>query len=145
MASIEFLYNGKKNIIQCNLNEKIKEMCQKFINKTGINKNNIYFLYDGKAGTQFNENLTFEEMANTEDKKRKIMKILVMENEPEPKPKDEDIIKSKDIICPECGEISKMDIIDYKIILFDCKNGHKIENILLDQFENTQNVDIEQK
>ena len=67
-------------------------MYQKFINKTGINKNNIYFLYDGKAGTQFNENLTFEEMANTEDKKRKIMKILVMENEPEPKPKDEDII-----------------------------------------------------
>ena len=62
MASIEFLYNGKKNIIQCKLNEKIKEMCQKFINKTGINKSNIYFLYDGKAGTQFNENLTFEEM-----------------------------------------------------------------------------------
>ena len=63
-----------------------------------------------------------------------------MENEPEPKP-DEDIIKSKDIICPECGEITKMDIIDYKITLFDCKNGHKIENILLDQFENTQNID----
>ena len=31
-----------------------------------------------------------------------------------------------------------MDIIDYKINLHDCKNGHKIENILLDHFENTQ-------
>ena len=36
----------------------------------------------------------------------------------------------------------KMDIIDYKINLFECKNGHKIDNILLDEFEDTQKIDI---
>ena len=35
-----------------------------------------------------------------------------------------------------------MDIIDYKVNLFDCKNGHKIENILLDEFEETQKIDL---
>ena len=34
-----------------------------------------------------------------------------------------------------------MDIIDYKINIYECKNGHKIENILLNEFEETQNID----
>ena len=28
-----------------------------------------------------------------------------------------------------------MDIIDHKVTLYECKNGHKIKNILLDKFE----------
>ena len=31
-----------------------------------------------------------------------------------------------------------MSIVDYKIILYDCKNGHKQNNIFLDEFNNTQ-------
>lgn len=37
----------------------------------------------------------------------------------------------KNIICPECGEYSKIIIKDFKISLFGCKNGHNINNILL--------------
>ena len=55
--------------------------------------------------------------------------------------KDEKI-KSKNIICPECKENIKMDIKDYKINLYDCKNGHRKENILLNEFEETQNIDL---
>ena len=51
--------------------------------------------------------------------------------------KEKDIIKSKNIICPECKENIKMDIIDYKINIYECKNGHKKENILLNEFEET--------
>ena len=31
---------------------------------------------------------------------------------------------------------------DYKIYLYDCKNGHRKNNILLEEFENTQNINI---
>ena len=35
-----------------------------------------------------------------------------------------------------------MDIKDYKIRLYECKNRHNIENILLDEFEETQNLEL---
>ena len=138
MAQIEFCYNGISTIIQCNLNEKMKDVCQKFKDKAQIGNKNIFYSYDGKVG--INEQSTFVKIANSEDKKRKKMNIIVFENEI-PKEK-ESMIKSKNIICPECKENIKMDIIDYKIYLFDCKNGHKIENILLDEFEETQKIDL---
>ena len=56
--------------------------------------------------------------------------------------RNKDIMKSKNIICPKCKENIKMDIKDYKINLYECLNGHKIENILLNEFERTQNIDL---
>jgi hypothetical protein len=142
---VEFNYNGTKTIIQCQSNEKMKNICQSYINKIKVDKNNIYFSYDGKAGNQFNEELTFEEMVNSEDKKRNKMNILVFSNEfIDDNDNDNKIIKSKDIICPECKESIKMDIIDYKIILSDCKNKHKIENILLNEFEDIQKINLKE-
>ena len=47
-------------------------------------------------------------------------------------------IISKDIICPICNETIFMDIKDYKINLYGCKNNHKNENILLNKFEDSQ-------
>ena len=35
-----------------------------------------------------------------------------------------------------------MKIKDYKISLFECKNGHKIDNLSFDEFEKTQNIDL---
>jgi surface protein len=48
--------------------------------------------------------------------------------------------KSKKIICPICKENCRMCIINYKIILFECKNGHKTNNILLKEFDNKQQI-----
>ena len=31
---------------------------------------------------------------------------------------------------------------EYKINLYDCKNRHRMNNILLNEFENTQYIDI---
>ena len=72
---VEFNYNGTKTIIQCQSNQKMKNIFQNYINKINVDKNNIYFSYDGKAGNQFNEELTFEEIINSEDKKRNKMNI----------------------------------------------------------------------
>ena len=37
--------------------------------------------------------------------------------------------KADQVICPKCGEISKMILKNYKISTFDCKKKHKIDNI----------------
>ena len=50
------------------------------------------------------------------------------------------IIKSKEIICPKCNENILIKIDNYKINLFNCKNNHNIDNILLNEYEN--NIDI---
>ena len=138
MAQVEFSYNGINTIVQCNLDEKMKDICKKFKDKAQIGNKNIFYTYDGKIG--INEELTFEEIANREDKGRSKMNIIVFENEFEMNTND--IIKSKNIICPDCKENIKMDIKDYKINLYECKKGHKFENILLNEFEETQNIDL---
>ena len=49
-------------------------------------------------------------------------------------------MKSKEIICPICKENIRININNYKIRLFECKNGHIIKNILLNEFENSQYI-----
>ena len=52
------------------------------------------------------------------------------------------IIKSKDIICPKCKEKIMIKINDYIVELYDCKNGHNIKNILLNEYEKTQELNL---
>ena len=134
MSQVEFTYQGIKTIIQCQLEDKMKNICDNYINKINLNKNTIYFLYNGKVYNQFDENLKLGDMMNSEDKKINKMNILVNENDNDDTIEN-NIVKSKDIICPKCKENIKMDIIDYKINLFEYKNGDKIDNILLNKFE----------
>ena len=90
-----------------------------------------------------NEELTFNEVANPEDKKRNKMNILVVEGEGQPvQPPQDYIIKSNNIICPECKEDIKFNIEDYVINLFECKNKHDKDNIFLDEFNTTQNINV---
>ena len=140
MAEAEFNYEGLKIVIQCKENEIMKNICQRFFNKIKEDKNNIYFLYNGTLGDKFDENLTFEQMINSEDKKRNKMHILVCKNEKEENINN--IVKSKEIICPLCHESIRIDLRDYKISLYKCKNKHKFDNLLLNQFENSQKIDI---
>ena len=44
MAEVEFIYNGVTTIIQCKLDEKMKNICQKLKDKVKINiKWKIYY------------------------------------------------------------------------------------------------------
>ena len=136
MVEIEFIYNGMKSTIQSNKNDKMKDIIQRFIFKLGKEKNNFYFLYGGQ---QINEYLSFDEQANEEDKMRNKMCILV--NDENNSIINKNLKKSKNIICPKCKELIKINIKDYKIFLYDCKNGHKLDNIFINEFEKTQNID----
>ena len=140
MTQVEFSYNGVSTIVQCNLNEKMKDIFQKFKEKAQVGNKNIFYSYDGK--TEINKELTFEEVASPEDKTKNKMNIIVLENKLESDLEKKVIIKSKNIICPECKENIKMEIKNFKINLYECQNGHKMENILLNEFEYLQNKDL---
>ena len=45
MSSIEFNYNGNNIIIQCNKDDKIKDIINKYILKSTIDKNAVIFFY----------------------------------------------------------------------------------------------------
>ena len=136
MTDIEFFYKGSKTVIQCKEDEKMENNYKKFATKTGEDLNSLYFLY---GGNKINEENTFEEIANEEDKKRKKMNILVCEEEVNDSKSY--IIKSKEIICPKCNENCKINIEEFKIFL-KCRNGHKTNSLFFDEYEKSQNIDI---
>ena len=138
MAQVTFNYNSRNLIILCEENETIRDICKKFAEKTKIDINSIYFIYSGK---KININLTFSQCANDEDKQRKKMIILVNNIYNNNNNINQANIKSKDIICPICKKNCKIKIKNYKIQLYDCKNKHNINNIPLNEFENTQFID----
>ena len=138
MFNVEFIYKNNINIIQCNVNEKMKDIFNKFLSKNNIDKNSVFFLYSGNI---INEEMKLSEIEQINEN-LKTIKILVVSNNDNEINNDKVIIKSKYIICPICKENIRFKINDYKIYLYDCKNGHKIDRILLDEFEKTQNINI---
>ena len=46
MIQVEFIYNSFNTIIQCNEDEKMKEIFKKIIETAGIDQNSIYFIYN---------------------------------------------------------------------------------------------------
>ena len=139
MAQVIFQYNGITTTIECQENQKIFEIFKNFLNESNLNENEANYFYDGKQISEFDKNSTFYEMANSFDKEKKKMDIIVLSNENENGKK---LIKTKNIICPECGEKIKLKIRNYKIDLFECKNKHEINNILFSEFENIQMIDL---
>ena len=67
MAEIIFNYNGNLTTIQCNKEEKMKEIFNKYIIKTQIYKNLINFIYSGN--NIINEELKFKEIIANEEVK----------------------------------------------------------------------------
>ena len=140
MIEIEFNYNGKETIIFGNLDQKIGEIFKKFSEETSTDINSVYFLYEGY---KISDKLSLSQIINSNDKKKNKMKIIVNSNNFQNYHEIQPIFKSKEIICPKCGDSINIKIKDYKILLYDCKNRHKIENILLDEFAKTQYINEE--
>jgi len=138
MVEVIFNYKGINTKIQCNNNEKMKDIINRFLIKIRKNENdnNLLYIYDANI---INYDLTFIQQANELDKNRNKMNILVKLNNDNREIKE---IISKDIICPQCGENIFRNIKDFKINLYGCKNGHNMDNILIDKYENNQKIDL---
>ena len=137
MAEAIFNYEGSNTTIQCNINDKMKEIINKFITKIDKKQSDLYYLYNGN---KIDDNLTFNEQANDIDKNRMKMNIIVNQNEEDNNEKIEKI--STDIICPQYKENSLIVFKDFKINLSGCKNNHNNKDIILDIYENTQKINL---
>ena len=91
MAEAKFTYEGQDIIIQCNENQKMKEICTNLSNKVNVDINSLIFLY---GGTKLNLEKTFKEI--TKENKISII-VYKYENEE---------------ICPKCGRILNNEIIN---------------------------------
>ena len=134
MSKVIFDYEGKEFFIQCTKDEKMKDICQKYVNKINRTIDSLIFLYGGK---QLNFNLNFNEQTNTIDKERNIMKVLVYKYE-----------DNNDYICPKCGEKIKLNIKDDIILsinnIKDVINSIKfnIDNIIKISSDNFINIQL---
>ena len=133
MEQITFSFEGKETTIQCNKNEKMKEICNRYAQQLNREISQISF---SSKGNEINENMTINDLLKDMDNNEGKLSILV-ENS-----KDSfneiKVIESKNIICPKCKQNAKIDIKNYKINLYDCKNKHSIKNIVLNDYEDIQ-------
>ena len=95
MGKVIFNYEGNNSAIQCSINDKLKDIIDKFLKKREQKENVLYYLYNG---TDLQEELIFKEQASEQDKKRTQMSILVYRNIKDINQQKKEII-SKEIIC----------------------------------------------
>ena len=141
MVELIFKYSGIETLIQANLDDSFDKIIQKFINKSLLDINNVQFFSNGR---KISNNEKVKNILSKSEKESKRKKILVLSINSNINNDNINMIKSKDIICPICKEICIYEIKDHKIKLYGCKNGHIIDNIKLDDFNNKQNIDISQ-
>ena len=140
MVQIEFNYQQIQTIIQVNEEERFELAISRFTNKTGVNADEVTFLADGKV---INTNDIIQNILSNSERQNHRKVILVMPlNSTINLGNKSHIIQSKEIICPTCHEPCKFEIKNYQIKLFDCINGHMLENIKLNEFYNYQNIDL---
>ena len=136
MVEVEFMYDGTSLVIQCEETSLLKDICQQFAIKAGIDSKSSCYIY---GGNQLDENKSFITQANSFDKERKRMTIIVAPTVP--KEVNSSKVKAKQVICPTCGENSRISIENFKVNIFSCKNGHKFNDLFLNEYVLTPEID----
>ena len=139
MIQIEFIFNQQKIIIQAKSDEKFQSVIDRFIQKSQIQLDSVFFISNGN---QIKPEQTMENIMTDMEKQNQKMKVLVNMIEDKNNDKKQVIIKSEDIICPKCSEPCRITLCNCKIRLFGCANNHITNNIELIKFPKTQEVDI---
>ena len=132
MSSIEFQGSELTSPIdiQINPNDLFKVALEKFAQKAHIDLRKVIFLGDGQI---IQENTLIKDILKNRNK----LKVIVQSINED----DENIlVESKEVICPECKEPCRFQIENYKIKLFNCKNGHTVKNIQMKEFQDKQKI-----
>ena len=117
MSIVEFRFNDSVTTIQCDENDKMKDIIEKFIIKTQLEINSLSFIYGGEkinVETTFSENLKF----NDKDSKKMVILVYLIAKRPD---NSNLYINSREIICPTCGERACIDIKITKFLFMDVK------------------------
>ena len=70
MYKVKFQFQGQDNIIGCNSDDTMRQICNKFANMMNIDIDNIFFLYNSNIIDEEDFYLKFEEI---------IMKMIKLE------------------------------------------------------------------
>ena len=131
-----FLYNGDIINKESKFEEIIDEKDKK-ANTINILVNDINI-----DEIKENNNIIIDNNKIKENDIKKENNIEIENIKEKEKEKEKEIIKSNEIICPKCGNITKIKIDNYNINLYDCKKKKKNNDILFNEFENTQKIDL---
>ena len=135
MSSFIFIYQGNEVTIQCQPKENLSIIVKRFCVKINVNRENLNFLCSGKI---LDEQITEDKIPMNS---KKIRYVYVDDNSFKKESKDK-IIKSNIIICPQCKESASISIDDYHLSISGCKNGHITDNININDFYNTQKINL---
>ena len=123
------------------ISNEVEELIRKIEEKK--KKKNIF---KEESQTKIKETKTFINFVpDSERISREIEEVIRRIEEKKKQNKIKKEVISNEIICPECKESSLMSIKDFKLNFYDCKNNHKIENILINKFKETQKMLISNK
>ena len=132
MAKVEFNFEGEKIDVQCNEKDKMDKILRKFCVKAQKNIEDLCFLYGGKL---VNNNLDFISIANSIDKQRKIISIVVTDNSKdnnselikENKELKEKLIKANKALAEKDAEIEDL---KYKITMIKSESVNQVNNLM---------------
>ena len=125
MAEVKITYNGCETIIQCQSNEKLKEIFKKFKIKINAENKELVYLFNGEMIKD--ENIDISKLSS-----EKIISILAYDSNNIPSD-IKNLVKSDYVLCPNCKESAILDEEDYKLIIYGCHNEHVTKNILINK------------
>ena len=137
MVTIEFELNQIIVKIHADINEPFIDVVNRYYNKSNVEPGTVYFLANGKV---LDLEGSIESKMNILNKQNKSLRIIVYSvNQIK---KLDKIYRSKDIICPKCHESCKIQIKNGKFKLYECINAHISDNIKINDFSNTQMINM---
>ena len=148
MVQIECDYEQIKTIVLANLDDKFEIAAIRFISKTQLDINKLSFLGNGRV---IKMNDIIENIMSPNERQANKMKVLVVStsntiinenNNNKEEEANQQNNQLNEIICPICKEPCYIEIKNYKIKLFGCKNGHTTNNIKLSEFMDYQYIDL---
>jgi len=148
MVQIECDYEQIKTIVLANLDDKFEIAAIRFISKTQLDINKLSFLKNGRV---IKMNDIIENIMSPNERQANKMKVLVVStsntiindnNNNKEEEANQQNNQLNEIICPICKEPCYIEIKNYKIKLFGCKNGHTTNNIKLSEFMDYQYIDL---
>ena len=133
---INITYSGCSSKFEFEQREKMGKVVETFFNKSGLNNtDSIFFLY---SGSLVDKNLIIKKILNFDDKSRKKMDVLAYNMLEESGVNKSIIKKSKQIICPTCGESAKIKIKNCKLSICECKLHHNKDFLDINEFKSSQ-------
>ena len=135
MIQIVFEFESQNIIIQGNVSDPFKKIINNFCQKISVDSNELELYVNGQI---IDPEKTLDNYLIKSNEG--IMKVIVNKKYKE---NNKDIIeRSKDIICPQCKEPCRINMNNYKIKLYECSNGHINDEIKINDFLKTQDINI---